>query len=54
MNGMIQKMRAAAQKRAAYNRTVREIRSLTDAEANDLGIARGDAHRMAWDAVYGR
>ena len=46
-------MRAAARKRADYNRTVREIEGLTDREAHDLGISRSDARQIAWTTVYG-
>ena len=41
-------------KRAAYSRTVRELRSLPLDTALDLGIYPGDAKRIAHRAVYGR
>lgn len=47
------KVRSAAQKRADYNRTVSEIRSMPLNVAIDLGIFREDAERIAHKAVYG-
>ena len=41
-------------KRAAYNRTVREIRRMPLDVALDLGIYRDDAEKIAHKAVYGR
>ena len=41
-------------KRAAYNRTVREIRGLSTNVALDLGIFKSDAEKIARKAVYGR
>lgn len=51
--GMVQKFKAAAEKRAAYIRTVREIESMPLETALDLGIFPGDARRIAREAVYG-
>ena len=45
--------RAAAEKRAAYRRTVLELRRMPEDVAMDLGIYRGDAERIAHKAVYG-
>lgn len=47
------RLRAAARKRAAYNRTFAEIRNLPRDVALDLGIFPGDADRIARQAVYG-
>ena len=47
------KFRAANAKRAAYYRTVAEIEAMSIDTALDLGIYRGDAHRIAHEAVYG-
>ncbi|MCR8725245.1 hypothetical protein [Frigidibacter sp. ROC022] len=47
-------LRSAVAKRAAYARTVREIRSLPLDVALDLDIYREDAPRIARRAVYGR
>ena len=41
-------------KRAAYARTVRELRNLPVDTALDLDIYPGDAERLAQRAVYGR
>lgn len=47
-------IRKAAQKRAAYNRTVAEISALpTRLAVEDLGIYPGDAHSIAYRTVYG-
>lgn len=34
-----------------YNRTVNELSALSNRELSDLGIARGDIHRVAREAV---
>lgn len=54
MTAIMTRLRTAAAKRAAYNRTVREISSLPREVAWDLGIFREDAERIAWKHVYGR
>ena len=54
MTNLISRFRDAAEKRAAYTRTVAEIRSMPLDVALDLGIYRGDAERIASRAVYGR
>lgn len=53
MNTIVSRLKAHAQKRSAYWRTVREIQNMPIEEANDLGIARADAHRIASESVYG-
>ncbi len=53
MNSLFAKLKTAAQKRAAYNRTVFEIEQMPLDTALDLDIHRGDAHRIAHRAVYG-
>lgn len=47
-------LRDRLQKRAAYNRTVREIRSMPLDVALDLNIYPGDAEKIASQAIYGR
>ena len=47
-------LRSAVARRAAYNRTVRELRALPLDVALDLDIFPGDAPRIARKAVYGR
>ena len=40
-------MRLRAEKKAAYNRTVKELSRLTDFELSDIGICRGDIRNIA-------
>lgn len=54
MNGMIERLKSAAQKRATYLRTRNEIARLPLDVALDLGIYPGDAAMIARQAVYGR
>ncbi len=42
-----------ARKRALYNRTVSELKSLPTDVALDLDIYKGDAEKIARRAVYG-
>ncbi|WP_191090141.1 hypothetical protein [Histidinibacterium aquaticum] len=52
---MFSTVRTAIAKRAQYNRTVRELRSVPAGLAvEDLGFFPGDANRIARDLVYGR
>ncbi|MCU4654989.1 hypothetical protein N8I71_19285 [Roseibacterium sp. SDUM158016] len=54
MTSIITYLRSAAEKRAAYNRTVAEIARLNrDLAIEDLGIYPGDAELIARKAVYG-
>ena len=53
MMNFISNLKSAAQKRAAYNRTVTAIEELPLDIALDLNIHRPDAHRIAHKAVYG-
>ncbi|MCT8160623.1 hypothetical protein [Pseudoruegeria sp. SHC-113] len=43
----------SARKRIAYRRTVNAIRNMPKEIAEDLGVFRGDATRIATKAVYG-
>ena len=54
MTSIMTRLRTAAAKRAAFNRTVDEISRMPLDVALDLGIFREDAHRIAHKAVYGR
>ena len=54
MNGMFDKLRAAARKRRAYNGVVAELSALSDRELDDIGINRSDTHRIAFEATYGK
>jgi uncharacterized protein YjiS (DUF1127 family) len=53
MMTVINSLRDAARARAAYVRTRDEIARLPLDVALDLGIYRGDAARIAAEAVYG-
>ncbi|WP_224815478.1 hypothetical protein [Hasllibacter sp. MH4015] len=54
MASILNTIRTAAQKRAAYNRTVAEISAMpTELAVEDLGIFPGDAHSIAYRQVYG-
>lgn len=50
---LIQTLRARAARRAQYNRTRHALASLPLDTALDLDIYRGDADRIARQAVYG-
>lgn len=54
MAHLMSSLRNRLEKRAAYHRTVREIRSMPLDVALDLNIYQGDAERIATEAVYGR
>ena len=47
-------LKETLRKRAQYNRTVSEIRSMPLDVALDLGIFKEDAEKLARHAVYGR
>jgi hypothetical protein len=53
MTSYVSKLKTAAQKRAAYNRTVSEISRMPLDIALDLDIYPGDARKIAYKAVYG-
>ena len=46
-NDLRRSMRLRAERRAAYNRTYKELNKLTDFELNDIGICRGDIKNIA-------
>ncbi|MBF9043667.1 hypothetical protein HKCCE4037_10025 [Rhodobacterales bacterium HKCCE4037] len=55
MASILSTIRTAAQKRAAYNRTVAELSALSvEQGVEDLGLYPGDAAKIARQAVYGR
>ena len=35
-----------------YNDSLRELNRLEDRELADIGITRGDIHRIAWEAAH--
>ncbi|MBP1805984.1 hypothetical protein [Rubellimicrobium aerolatum] len=47
------RLRSAMEKRAAYRRTLAELRGVPSYLADDLAIYPGDAERLAHQAVYG-
>ncbi|MEN8658353.1 hypothetical protein [Marivita sp.] len=54
MAHIMSSLRDRLNKRAAYNRTVQEIRMMPLDVALDLDIYPGDAEKIAAQAVYGR
>ena len=54
MAHLMSSLRDRLEKRAAYNRTVREIRDMPLDVALDLNIYPGDAELIAQKAIYGR
>ncbi len=50
---MISRLRQAARRRAAYRRTLAELRALPIDSRLDLDIYHGDIDRIAAQAVYG-
>ncbi len=53
MSNVMENLKTAARKRAAYLRTKAEIEAMPLDVALDLNIYRGDANKIAWTAVYG-
>ncbi|KAF0674800.1 hypothetical protein [Profundibacterium mesophilum] len=49
----LDRLHQRARQRGEYERTRREIAALPRDVALDLDIYPGDAHRIAWKAVYG-
>ncbi len=54
MLSMIERLRDAAQTHARFRQTRDEIARMPLDVALDLGIFRGDADRIAFEAIYGR
>ena len=54
MTHVLSTLRTTLAKRAAYHRTVDELRNLPIDVALDLDIYPGDAERIAYETVYGR
>ena len=50
---LITHLRSAMEKRAAYRRTLNELRGIPAHLADDLNLQPGDAERLARQAVYG-
>lgn len=54
MAHLMSSLRDRMSKRAAYHRTVDELRNLPLDIALDLDIYPGDAERIAYQSVYGK
>ena len=50
---LFSQLRTAVRNRAAYSRTVFELRGIPTQMAEDIGIYPGDEARLARQAVYG-
>lgn len=53
-SGLFAGISAMIQRRRVYDRTIRELRELTDRELADLGIARSLISEIARAAAYGK
>lgn len=53
MSKLITNWRSRAEQRSRYRQILRELQSMTDAEASDIGLNRVDFHRTARETVYG-
>ena len=54
MTDLIARIRRTAERRARYARTVNELRAMPLDVALDLDLHKGDAERIAYEAVYGQ
>ena len=54
MTNLIERLKSAADKRARFVQTRDEIARMPLDVALDLNIYPGDAHRIAYETVYGR
>ncbi|NNF25170.1 MAG: hypothetical protein HKN63_10270 [Rhodobacteraceae bacterium] len=54
MTKLVSQLITAAEKHAAYSRTVHELSNLPTDTALDVGIYPGDAKKIARVAVYGK
>lgn len=52
--GLFASLGAALARRRVYNRTLEELRGLTDRELADLGISRFSIAQVAREAAYGK
>lgn len=53
LSAMLQQMQENRARRAVYNQTLSELKTLTDRDLSDLGIARSMITRVAYEAAYG-
>ena len=54
ISGIFASISAMLARRRVYDRTIRELRQLTDRELSDLGIARSLITEIAREAAYGK
>ncbi len=54
VSGIFASISAMLARRRVYDRTIRELRQLTDRELSDLGIARSLITEIAREAAYGK
>ena len=54
IGAIVKSFRLAAQRRAVYHQTVRELSGLTNRELADLGIARLNIEEVAHAAAFGK
>jgi uncharacterized protein YjiS (DUF1127 family) len=52
--GIVAKVKLSLQRRAVYNRTVRDLLALSDRDLSDLGINRTQINQIAREAAYGK
>ncbi len=52
--GFVKDLRVALDRRAVYNRTIRELRALSNRDLADLGLSREMITRVALEAAYGK
>ena len=53
LSGLIARARKSFNDYRLYQRTLQELRSLTDRDLDDLGISKHVIAEVAYDAVYG-
>lgn len=54
LGAMVKSVAEALERRRMYNRTLRELRALSNRELADLGIHRSMITRVALEAAYGK
>lgn len=54
LRAQVARFRAARERRALYNQTVRELQMLSDRELADLGISRFTIEDLAREHAYGK
>ncbi|MCT4559622.1 MAG: DUF1127 domain-containing protein [Pelagimonas sp.] len=52
LNAMVASVRSAMARRKLYRRTLGELGALSNRELADLGLARGEIRRIAYQAAY--